>query len=48
MTKIYADTVWMTASIPYPYDDIAMIVALLFALGGSVFVAIYFLRRRKK
>jgi len=32
----------------YEWNNIPMIVGLIFALAGSFFVAIYFLRRRKK
>jgi hypothetical protein len=37
-----------TQTTVYAWNNIPMIVALLFALAGAFFVSIYFLRRRKK
>jgi len=48
MVKLFADDLVTTTSTVYAWDNTWMIVALLFAFAGAVFVSIYYLRRRKK
>ncbi len=38
----------VTTSTVYAWVDNPIIVALIFALAGAIFISIYFLRRRKK
>ena len=49
MIKIFAqEAPVVTIGTIYKWVDTPMSVALLFALAGSFFVVIYFLRRRRK
>jgi hypothetical protein len=48
MNKLFADAVEITTNTVYVWNNIPMIVGLLFALAGAFFVSIYYLRRRKR
>ncbi len=49
MPKLFAQAEQVvTTSTVYTWVNSPIIVALVFALSGAIFVSIYFLRRRKK